>query len=163
MRIRIALFILFAALSPSVIAAQSSSNDERTIKELEEKQVALLLKGDLDRMAEAWLPEFTVNNPFGDIVNGHDGPVRKRQLTYSVFTRNIEKMIFRGEIAVVMGRESIIPSGSSENAGKRIDRRFTNIWAKADGKWRMLARHANVMCTRSTSPRASGMPPLLGS
>ena len=127
-------------------AAQSTMKDEARIRALEQIQVDLLLKGDVMQMEKAWLPEFTVNNPFNEIVNGHKGPIRMRNLTYSEFKRVIETIIFRADIAIVMGRESVVPNGTSANAGREIDRRFTNIWVRVGQGWKMLARHANVVC-----------------
>jgi len=41
-----------------------------------------------------------------------------------------------------MGKETIVPSGTSADAGKTINRRFTNVWMKKNGKWLLTARHA---------------------
>ena len=148
MKIRlVTLLLVVASLVPASIA-QTIADEDRMIRDLEQSQVELLLKGDLRKLGAVWLPEFTVNNPFNDVVNGHNGPIQMRRLTYSRFTRTIEKIVFRGDIVTVMGSESVVPSGTSDDAGKEIKRRFTNIWVKTDGKWRMLARHANVICDR---------------
>jgi hypothetical protein len=45
-----------------------------------------------------------------------------------------------------MGRETVVPKGNSPNAGNTINRRYTNIWMKRSGKWRLIARHASVIC-----------------
>jgi hypothetical protein len=146
MKIRIAIYLLAVAFMAVTSIAQSPAVEEIVIRHLEQRQVELLLDGDVKQMEAAWLPEFTVNNPFNDVVNGHSGPIRMRRLTYSAFSRKIEKIVFRGGIAIVMGSETVVPSGTSDDVGKEIRRRFTNIWVKSGGKWKMLARHANVVC-----------------
>lgn len=146
MKMQFVMCMFFAGILAPTSVAQSDSGDTRTITALEQKQVELLLKGEVVQMAAAWLPEFTVNNPFNYVVNGHNGPIRTLRLTYSRFTRTIEKIVFRNDIAIVMGSETVIPSGTSDDSGKEINRRFTNFWVKADGKWKMLARHASVVC-----------------
>jgi hypothetical protein len=146
MKVHIVILLILIPVLTSAAAAQTSGSDEAVVRDLEQQQVVLLLKGDVKQMAVAWLPEFTVNNPFNDVVNGHSGPVRKGHLTYSAFERNIEKIVFRDGLAVVMGSETVVPNGASRDAGKEIHRRFTDLWVKVDGKWKMLARHANVVC-----------------
>jgi hypothetical protein len=51
-----------------------------------------------------------------------------------------------------MGLETLIPITDAPSAGlvagKTIKRRFTNIWKKEDGTWRLFARHANVIANR---------------
>jgi hypothetical protein len=149
MKIRIAKFLLFASFLAPVTSGQTRLKDEKMLRGLEQEQVELLLKGEVEEMAKKWLPEFTVNNPFGDVVNGNAGPIRSRRLAYAAFARNIEKIVFRDDIAIVMGSETVVPSSPFQGAGKEIKRRFTNFWIRLDGKWKMLARHANVVCDNS--------------
>lgn len=146
MRFRIVAIIALVLSLTAWAAAQSRSKDENELRRLEQQQVDLLLRGDVKQMEAAWLPEFTVNNPFLKVVNGHEGPVRKGKLTYSSFIRNVEKIVLYQDTAAVMGNETVVPSGASDNAGKEIKRRFTNFWIKSGGKWKMLARHASVIC-----------------
>ena len=146
MNLRTTVLLMFVLALPAATAAQQRRGDEELLRKLEQRQVDLLLKGDVKQMEAAWGPEFTVNNPFNDVVNGHEGPIRTGKLTYSAFTRVVEKIIFHDEIAVVMGRETVVPSGRSADAGEELKRRFTNVWVRSDGEWKMLARHANVIC-----------------
>jgi ketosteroid isomerase-like protein len=30
-----------------------------------------------------------------------------------------------------------------------VKRRYTNIWMKKDGNWKLVARHANVICAQN--------------
>ena len=46
-------------------------------------------------------------------------------------------------IRYLMGSELVIPAQRAPNAGKSINRRYTNIWMNKDGKWRLTVRHAN--------------------
>ena len=146
MHLRTAALVMFVLWLPATMTAQKRTDDEELLKKLEQRQVDLLLKGDVKEMAAAWGPEFTVNNPFNEVVNGHEGPIRLGKLTYSSFTRVVERITFHNEIAIVMGRETVVPSGRSVNAGQELKRRFTTVWFRSHGEWKMLARHANVIC-----------------
>ena len=54
-----------------------------------------------------------------------------------------------GAVAVVMGHEVIFPGATSEQARmygqKPLNRRYTNVYIRAGGAWRHLARHANIV------------------
>ncbi|HLA15235.1 MAG TPA: nuclear transport factor 2 family protein [Gemmatimonadaceae bacterium] len=51
-----------------------------------------------------------------------------------------------GDIAVVMGADSVTFAAPAPNAGRKITRRFTDIWRFQDNQWRFVARHANPIC-----------------
>jgi hypothetical protein len=65
---------------------------------------------------------------------------------YSSFVREVERVLIHGNTIIVMGRETVVPKGASPDAGQIINRRFTNIWMRQNGKWLLTARHANVIC-----------------
>jgi hypothetical protein len=56
----------------------------------------------------------------------------------------IEHIARYGDIVVVMGRDTV--DGPPSNA--LTHRRFTNVWQRQDGTWRMIARHAQVIAPR---------------
>lgn len=49
------------------------------------------------------------------------------------------------DIVVLMGEEVVVPRAGAPDAGKRIHRRFTDVFRKEDGEWRHDLRHANVL------------------
>lgn len=134
-----------AAFGP--VAAQDEAT-EQTIRALEQAEVDALLLGDLDAVALNWADDYTVNNPRNGVARAADGPVRVGTRTYSSFVREIERVLLHGETVIVMGSEAVVPSGHSPDAGKTIRRRFTNIWMRREGRWLLVARHANVVCER---------------
>jgi hypothetical protein len=105
-----------------------------------------LLRNDPAGMEKNWSKDYVVNNPFNKIVDARTGPIRRGQLTYSSFARNIERVLVHGNTVIVMGGETVVPSGGSPDAGKTIHRRFTDAWMNEDGGWLLTARHASVIC-----------------
>lgn len=105
----------------------------------------------LQKWKKNWAPNFTVNNPFNVVQHAATGPIQSGTLTYTRFDRNIEKILIQDSIVVVMGNEFVIPKtapkGSSHDTDQPIKRRFTNIWMNKKGKWLMIARHANNICS----------------
>jgi ketosteroid isomerase-like protein len=148
-------FILFAivitlTVAGSVLGQSAKPNRalEQTIRKLEQEEVDALLRDDLAAVQSHWAEDYTVNNPFNQVVKASRGPIRAGTLTYSSFVREIESVLIHGNTVIVMGRETVVPKGTSPDSGKTINRRYTNIWMKRKGKWLLTARHANVICQR---------------
>ncbi len=146
------LILLAAAFLLAVsglVSGQSAKHNgalEQEIRKLEQAQVDALLRGDLAAMKSNWAKDYVVNNPFNVAVDASKGPIAAGTLTYSSFIREIERVLIHGNTVIVMGRETVVPKGTSPDAGKTINRRFTNIWMKRGGKWLLTARHASVVC-----------------
>lgn len=145
----ILLATLIVCLSLPVALGQAvGTNDaiEKEIRKLEQGQVDYTLRNAFETMEKQWSPDYVVNNPFNQVVQAKQGPMRKGELTYSTFTRDIEKVLVHGATVIVMGAETVVPTGTTANAGKIIRRRFTNVWMNTTGNWLLVARHANVIC-----------------
>ena len=133
---------------PGLVLAQAKHSNavEQEIRKLEEEQVDALLRDDVATIKRNWAEDYVVNNPFNEVVDARQGPIQAGTLRYSSFIQEIERVLIRGEVVIVMGRETVVPKGTSPDSGKTINRRFTNIWMKRKGKWLLTARHANVIC-----------------
>ena len=144
------LFLLLAALTvlaPGLVSGQSAKQKEsieQEIRKLELAHADAVLRGDLAAMDKIWTADFKVNNPFNEIDKADR--IRTGAVTYSSFVREPESVQIHSNTVVVMGRETVVPKGNSPDAGKTIRRRYTNIWMKRKGKWRLIARHASVIC-----------------
>lgn len=94
-----------------------------------------------------WAPEMVINTPANVVgtVEGTKAIFRSGGLQYASFERNIEKITFTNNVAIVMGEEKIRPQGSQPNAGKLVTRRFTNFWMNRDNQWSIIARQATII------------------
>lgn len=139
---------IIAALGVSVaVSAQSPKQKaaiEQEIRRLDRAHADAVLRGDLAAMDKIWTTDFKVNNPFNEVDNALR--VRTGAVTYSSFERVAETVLVNKNTVIVMGRETVVPKGASPDAGKTINRRYTNIYMKRGGKWRLIARHASVIC-----------------
>jgi ketosteroid isomerase-like protein len=146
------LILLAAAvtiLAPGVVSAQSVKQKaaiEQEIRKLDLAHAAAILRGDLAALDKLWTEDFIVNNPFNEIDKANR--IRSGAVTYSSFIREPEAITIHGNTVIVMGRETAVPKGDSPDAGKTIKRRYTNIWMKREGRWRLVARHASVICAK---------------
>jgi hypothetical protein len=144
--------VFFAAIvifAVSFVSGQNTKQNhklEKEIRKLEQAQVDALLRNDLAAMKANWAKDYVVNNPFNEAVDASKGPIQAGTLTYSSFVRGVERVLIRGNTVIVMGHETVVPKGTSPDAGKTINRRFTDVWMKQNGKWLMTARQASVIC-----------------
>ena len=119
---------------------------EQEVKKLDLEHADAVLRGDQEAMNKYWTEDFIVTNPFNEIDQADR--IKKGIVTYSSFVRESEVIKVHGNTVIVMGKETVVPKGTSPDAGKTINRRYTNIWMLRDGKWRLIARHANVICAK---------------
>ncbi len=139
------LFFLFVLLYNTMMAQQDKEAEIRTLDNLEREAV---LKGDTAALFNKfWSPSMVVNTPANRVgtIEGTKAALRDGRLNYASFERTIEKLTFIDNIAVVMGEEILKPQGLSDNAGKTITRRFTNIWMNTKDGWRIVARQATII------------------
>ena len=88
-----------------------------------------------------------INTPANVVgtVEGTKTHLRSGGLSYLTFERNIEKISFNDNVAVVMGGEIIRPQGQQVNAGKTVSRRFTHVWLLKNSVWSLIARQATII------------------
>jgi len=147
------IFFLFVALCSSfctkpLCAQEPSDPREKSIRQLEDEEKQAVIDADAGKLEQLWSPQMIVNNPQSRITPDREAIlnlVRNGAIKYSRFERTIEAIRFVGDLAIVMGAEIVEPTGQNPRAGQKVKRRFTNIWRQADGRWQVIARHANVI------------------
>lgn len=121
---------------------------ESEIRKLEQMEVDAVLKKDTVTLLKLWDKDYTVNAPDNKInfagVTTLDRPVLKRARTS--FTREVEHIIIRGNTVITMGSETVVPAENQPHSQQPVKRRYTNTWMKQNGSWKLIARHANVIC-----------------
>ncbi|MEP7320156.1 MAG: nuclear transport factor 2 family protein [Panacibacter sp.] len=125
-----------------------NSTIETEIKNLEQNEVQAILGKDTITLKRLWDKDYVVNNPENKIVlakaNPVDRPVLQKERTS--FTRVVEQVIINGNVAISMGKETVVSMDDASKSEHTVDRRYTNIWMKKDGSWKLIARHANKIC-----------------
>jgi ketosteroid isomerase-like protein len=145
------IFPLLLVLSPSVRAQDRSV--EEVVRALDDKERAAALKRDVVELDRLWSDQFTVNAPNNKVVAGKravlDAFVHAGVINFSSFERRIEFIRVDGDFAFIMGLETVRPISNAPSAGlvagQPVQRRFTNVWKREGGTWRLFARHANVI------------------
>ena len=129
-----------------VAGAKATPADEARIRSLEEQERTGVLKQDFEALERIWAPSFMVNAPMNVVAPNRAVVLdifRQGLAHYASFDRKIEEIRFDGDLAIVMGAETVQPIGKAPLAGQTVQRRFTHVWKKEGGDWRLISRHAN--------------------
>ena len=141
-----AIALVAIPIGPALRAQPRSSEDE--IRRLEQLEVRAIVARDTDTLRTLWDDAYVVNNPDNVVVEAKpdvtDRPVMQKARIS--MTRSPEKITFRGDFAIAMGSETIVPGEGQPRTGQTVTRRYTNIWMKQSDRWKLVARHANVVC-----------------
>jgi ketosteroid isomerase-like protein len=122
------------------LPAETETDEIRT---LENHEREASIAGDTAALFSLWAEELIVTNPDNSIRSLAD---LKRDMAgdaaaMTPFDRMIEKITITGQIAVVMGSEVSAPD-KGEKTKEAFTRRYTNIWMKKGGEWKLTARQA---------------------
>lgn len=149
-----AIFIL-AVTSTFAQSEKENARLEQEIRKLDAAHAEAILKRDVEALKTLIADDAVTNHPTGKIVKERDGiieMIRNGTINYSSFVREPESVLIYPDMpnmpnmVVVMGHETIEPTGKAPGAGKILHRRYTNIWTKRNGKWQLTVRHANIVC-----------------
>jgi ketosteroid isomerase-like protein len=142
------LSMIFAASVSAAPPPEPLAATENTIRSLEEQERKAVLEEDVPALERLWSEQLIVNNPQNEISADRSVVLERVKgglIRYSQFERRIESIRFDGDIAIVMGSETVVRKGGPPGAAGAVKRRFTNIWRQSGATWRLIARHANVV------------------
>lgn len=143
-------------MQASASATSSNTDWQSEIAALEEAANDAFVRRDLARLDELFSDELLVNSPI-NVVNG------KRKILellgsgvigHVSSTIRCELMRRDGDLVVVMGADDV----RNAESGPMLHRRFTNVWRREDGRWRLYVRHANVVADVPAGKPSSSRP-----
>ena len=141
--------VVFLLISICYVAHAQDSSVENTIRNLEQLECKAVLEKDTATLRKLWADEYTVNSPANRVVTGGkntlDRPVINQADNVS-FTRNVEHVTVKGGYAIAMGNELVVPRSTGATPSTPVKRRYSNVWLMDKGQWKLIARHANVIC-----------------
>lgn len=139
------LLSLVACAGPAPGTRAASASGDQVIRQLEEHERIAVLSGDLASLQRLWSEDFSVNAPTNRISPDRATVlelVRRGTIRYASFDRRIEQVRVLGDLAIVMGAETVQPVAQAAPLPP-MQRRFTHVWRNEAGNWRLVARHAN--------------------
>jgi ketosteroid isomerase-like protein len=145
MTLAIAMFVIV----PEIAAQVDTTALREEIRTLDLAHADAIFNGNAEALDSLMDDDITVNHPTNRIVKEKKELlvlVRQGVIRYTSFERFPETFLFFNDMVVVMGKETVVPANEAPNAGTILQRRYTNVWIKRDGKWRLTVRHANNVC-----------------
>ena len=132
-------------------SAREEDKSSEVVRRLNTEEVQAFVQKDAKAMARLWSDDFVVTNPLNKFVNKQQvlGMVESGFLIITSYDRQIEYVRSYGDTVIVAGNETVLWGGKMPNAGKTEHLRFTGIWMKQNGRWKEVARHANIVPQQS--------------
>ncbi|MES3630490.1 MAG: nuclear transport factor 2 family protein [Longimonas sp.] len=140
-----ALFI--GGCGPAALAQEAPESDIESVQAAEDEMRQAILRQDIDALERLWTERFMVNAPRNVVVPNREAVLqvfRSGVAAYESYEQAIETIEVSEGVAVVMGRETVVPVGEAPHAGGTVHRRYTHVWRERDGAWRLAARHAHI-------------------
>jgi hypothetical protein len=134
------------AANPDVTAA-AQNPDVAAVLAQAARVDAAIVAGDRAGFLAVFAPDARVNSPNNRVHTAVDAAEQfdKGFIRYAYLRRSIEHAGQRGNGEVVlMGEEALEPRLPHPLAGKAVRRRFTDIWQKQDGGWKLALRQATI-------------------
>lgn len=153
-------FFLAGALmvgSASTLARAAPIDDVRAADEAQRSMVAA---SDVAGIAALAHTNLRINAPGNRVLTREQflANLRNGEIAAENFERTPEDITISGSVAVVMGRETFTPAAASElgrtYGAVPLQRRYTNVYIRQQGRWLWLARHANVVTRLNSMPLA---------
>ena len=138
-------------LAASGAAAQSTPSPEADLLAVDDQERALVLTDNAAEMERLAHPDLHINAPTNEVLDRTEflRRLKGKIIAFEKLKRIPEQVFISGDVGIIMGREEVYPTPTSESGQlfgvRTIMRRYTNIYQRVDGRWRFLARHANVV------------------
>ena len=134
----------------NALAANAWDNDPavQQVLELRRQGIVAMTTVGVSAESERYSTTFVANTPGNAVVTGEQmlANFARGAVSYTSVEQRLDYAGSHGpDIVVLMGEEIVVPGAGAPNAGKRIHRRFTDVFRKENGEWRHDLRHANVI------------------
>ena len=142
--------VLLTMITMTAMLVSARNKDRRLeeeIRKVNAQEVEALLRNDIGALGHIWSDDLVVTNPLNKFVNKQEvlRLIESGTLAFASYERRIEYVHLYQNTAIVVGSETVIWAGKMPNAGKTSLLRFTGIWARQNGHWQEVARHANIV------------------
>ncbi len=124
---------------------------EASLRAADAEQMRIIVQGDAEAQQAFMHPNYMINGPSNRVLHKEVlvDMLAQGKMGSDFFERVIEDLAITGKVGIVMGREVVHPTPTSElglrHGDKLLNRRFTNVFLFEDGQWRFLARQATIV------------------
>ena len=139
--------VLVLTVAPMGIAQEQSASDSHTIsveeviKKLDEERIQAQIHADATALDRIYAADFIGVGPSGrvrtkpQVISDFTSGDLKFQ---SITTDDVQVRVY-GNTAVETGRSTMIGQDKGQTVPR--DTRFTRVWVKQEGRWRLVANH----------------------
>ncbi|WP_411766168.1 nuclear transport factor 2 family protein [Winogradskyella sp. A3E31] len=122
----------------------NTSSAVAEIKKMEQLQVQGILEKDSTIIRKILAKDLVVNAPSNTVVdlNIAMDALKLGYIDYTSYEQKIDEIRIIENIGIVMGLETVMPTGLTGKVGTTEKRRFTDIWMYKNNQWIMIARQA---------------------
>jgi hypothetical protein len=137
--------LLISAASPDRVPSDAN------LRQADAEQMRIIIEGDAKAQQDFMHPNYIINAPANVVRRKAEvvADLARGGMRSESFARTIEGTAITGSVGIVMGRELVKPTATSNlgrlHPGQTLQRRFTNVFLWEDGKWRFLARQATIV------------------
>ncbi len=129
---------------PLLHAQVPTRTPEAEILQIERDACNAYLHADADYLDKLLTEDFSAINGRGEINTKAEelAEVRQRAVRYTTFENRDMQVHLHGDTTVVVGLTTV-KGETSEHKAFAIEVRFTDVFTRIDGRWRMLAGHSS--------------------
>ena len=143
------MFVLSACLLAGCATASSGdlASDGRSAAALaaaDREQARIAQSGDAEAMSALLHRDYTVHLPNGQLFSRSQTIAMAGRLAAERFERSQERVIVEDGVGIVMGLDRLDSPPPLATRGERT-RRFTNLYVRENGRWRLIARHFHFL------------------
>ena len=139
-RIITLVFLLAAAAAPA-FSQTAAGKSEQAVRQLERERVEAMLRGDAAFIERNYADDYLTTSAEG-LVRGRSevaADYRSGALRYESMTHDDVRVRLYGSTAVVTGFDTVRGRDRGQDVSGR--RRFTRVWVKQGGRWRLVSNH----------------------
>ena len=113
------------------------SDDSEILRRLNDDYIRAVQQGDVKRFNEILADDFLASNPDGSLVDKQGFLAQTaRPVTLSKLEAREVRIRILGEVAIIHARTSYLTA-----EGRAASGRYTDIWARREGRWLAVAAH----------------------
>ena len=122
-----------------------SGGAEKALEKMDHAYAEALTKRDVKVLDEIWSPDYTFVNPRGELLSKAQriANVQRGTTEFRKMSPQKERLNVHGNFAVEVGR--IIVEGEYSGHESSGEYRYTTVWVKTQGRWRMLANQITLI------------------
>lgn len=126
-------------------SSEGADGSTQEVLACEEEGRRAFLARDVETLDRLWCDELLVNSPIQRVHEKRQvlDLLRAGTIAHVSYDVTPERIEARGDLCVVMGHEVVV----NAPGGPAVRRRYTNVWRREAGTWRLLVRHASHVST----------------